>query len=270
MIEDIYQRQYSFQKFIDFPVDSNLEDDRNEMSEKFVFKLIEESIELRKEFPSMMNPWSKSQKQPDLIRIKEELSDVFLFFINFLMVWKIDFGDFTNFVKTIQDRNFQKIKEKKMKSLNDKILSIPGYTSGIGSGCLSPKYIFVGQNPGNRISHGYQFWSNPEDGSSKILLPILDKLGIRNQSYFTNIVKSTTVDNIEPTSDEILFWQTFLDEEMAILKTDCKPKIVSMGNFVKKNIKSDCHITHPAAIIRGLKTKEEYEREISNSLALNS
>jgi NTP pyrophosphatase (non-canonical NTP hydrolase) len=86
------------------------------MAEKYLFKLIEEAIEVRKEFPSVMNPFAKNQKDPSLIRIQEELSDVFLFFINLLIVWDIDFEKFIDSTLVVQDINYKILNEKLQKS----------------------------------------------------------------------------------------------------------------------------------------------------------
>ena len=85
---ELIEKQREFQRAVGFPVDSILEQDRNEMSEKYTFKLIEEAVEMRREFPSAMNPWSKHQKAADLKRVREEYADVVLFLLNIAIVWK--------------------------------------------------------------------------------------------------------------------------------------------------------------------------------------
>ena len=266
-IERIIEKQKEFQRFVGFPIDSNLENDRNELSEKYVFKLIEEAIELRKEFPSVMNPWSKKQKEADFSRIKEEMSDIFLFFINLLITWKFSFEEIVDMIEKVQENNFMKIKEKKMKMLNERILNVPGYTSGIGGGNLNPKYVFIGQNPGSKIDHGYTVWNNDKDGSSRILLPILDTIGIRQESYFTNVVKSTTVGDNEPTEDLTNFWGPILHEELEILKLGNPDiQIIGMGQYVKTVNQEWKGISHPAYVLHGGITKEEYQKEIEHAI----
>ena len=103
--------QIEFEKTIGVPINTILEKERNEMSEMFLFKLIEEAVETRREFPSVMNKWAKTQKSADPARISEELSDVFLFFFNLLIVWRIDWADFLEQVKKTQFENFTKMKE---------------------------------------------------------------------------------------------------------------------------------------------------------------
>lgn len=266
-MEQIINKQKEFERFIGFPIDSNLESDRNELSEKFIFKMIEECIELRKESPSVMNSWSKEQKEANLTRIKEEMSDVFLFFLNNMITWKIDWNKFLEIVSAVQDNNFLGVKEKKMKMLNESILAIPGYTSGIGNGNLNPKYVFIGQNPGEDMKHGYKFWSNEEDGSSKVLLPTLDAMGIRQDCYFTNLVKCTTSGNREPTENEVAFWKEYLAKEIQILgMNNGNMKMVTMGNFVKNHIPGAYHVKHPAFVLRGGMSIEDYKNEIFMTL----
>ena len=267
-MDQLIERQREFQRFVGFPIDSILESDRNEMSEKYIFKMIEEAVELRREFPSSINPWSKHQKTADLNRIKEEMSDVFLFFTNLLLVWKIDFADFLDSARLVQERNFLKIKKKKMDFLNEEILSIPGHTTGIGSGNLNPKYIFIGQNPGKGITHGYRFWSNTEDGSTKVLLPSIgDKV---SDCYFTNLVKSTTIENRQPSLEEVDFWIPFLQQELQILLTSNHAKLISLGSWTYDKLNGCGYVSeqvpHPATVLYGSNTKESFDKAIETAL----
>lgn len=267
-MKEILKKQFEFQKNLaKFPIDSNLESDRNELSEGYSLKMIGEIMEFTREFPSAFNRLSKHNKEADIVRVKEELSDVFLYFCNLLLTWKISWTEFIDIVTKVQNNNFTKVKERRMKELNETILAIPGYTSGIGSGNLNPKYVFIGQNPGQEMSHGYKFFSNEEDGSSKVLLPALDAMGLRQDSYFTNLVKCTTSGNREPIEIEVLFWKEYLDKELSILRVgNPEMKIVSMGSFVADNIAHDVHIKHPAYVLRGGITKEDYLQELKNVL----
>jgi uracil-DNA glycosylase family 4 len=269
MIEDILKKQKEFQLEVGFPILSQREADRNSMSEKYIFKAIEELIELRKEFPSSMNPWSKNQKSADIQRIHEEFSDVLLFLMNFMIVWKITPEEVLSQLKETQENNFQRMKKKKMTQLNSEILAVPGYTSGIGQGNLSPKYVFIGQNPGRSITHGYEFWSNKEDGSSKVLLPILEKLGILKDCYFTNVVKSLTPENSIPDEKTVQFWKEYLDKEISILITsNYGMEIISMGKNTSQMLTGYLfeEISHPASVMYGNIDKEQYEKEIQEIL----
>ncbi len=280
MIDTILTKQCEFQKDLaNFPIDSNLESDRNELSEGYVLKMIGEIMEFTREFPSAFNKLSKHNKEADLVRIKEELSDVFLYFCNLLLTWRIDWDEFLEIVTQVQNNNFTKVKEKKMKALNEEILDIPGYVCGVGSGSINPKYVFIGQNPGQGIEKGYKFWSNPSDGSTKVLLPALDVIGIRQDCYFTNLMRCSTDGNREPTTDEVVFWNEYLIEELSILKSgNPDMKIVLMGSFVRnhfpgviyldknKNSSEIIHVTHPSYVLRGGISKEDYLQNLKFAL----
>lgn len=263
-INKLTKAQWDFQLLAEKPVDSIQEKVRNSLAEEYILKLIEESIEVRKEFPSAFNPWSKTQKVADIKRIKEEMSDVFLFFVNLLNVWRIDFEDFLNEVEEIQDNNFKGLKGKKLAIVNQKVMNTPTHTSCIGHGNPNPKFIIVGLNPGSDIEHGYKCWSNPEDGSSRILLPILEELDILKDCYFTNLVKSTTLNNEEPSEDDVKFWSNLLKEELDILKTNNPDaKIVGLGKFVDSHIKVDISIPHPAYVYHGGMSLLDYKDVIT-------
>jgi uracil-DNA glycosylase family 4 len=268
-IEKILERQLKFQKMVNLPVDSHELETQCKLSEIYIFKMIEEAVELRKEFPSMLNAWSKVQKTPDISRIKEEMCDVFLFFVNIMLTWKVSLDDLIEVLNSVQKNNFIKVKEKKINVLNNRILSLKSKNKkiGVGQGNLYAKYVFIGQNPSSKIDNGYKFWSDEKDGSSRILLPLLNELDVRNSSYFTNIVKSTTEDNKEPDDETINFWIPYLKEELEIIKeNNNKSVIVSLGKFVdsvlnKNNIKH-VSIYHPAAIMRGSCSKKQYKDQI--------
>ena len=262
----LIERQKELQRNVGFPIDSIVEADRNKMAEDYLFKLIEEAVELRKEFPSAINPWSKKQKPADIQRIKEEFSDVLLFLMNIAIVWRFTPEEILKMVKSVQDNNFQKLKEKKMAILNEDILKIPNRVSGIGQGNLSPTYVFIGQNPGKDITQGYRFWSDSEDGSSKVLLPILKKIGILDECYFTNIVKCTTKDNEVPDDDITKFYYEFLDRELSILKmANPNLKVITMGNWTNEHWIGDAKIAHPASVLYG-GSADEYEEKLIETL----
>lgn len=264
-LDRIIERQKEFQRGLGWPIDSVSEIDRNELSEKYVFKAIEELVELRREFPSVMNPWSKHQKPADLNRVKEEFSDVLFFLINLAIVWRFSPEDMLDILDKVQTNNFKKIKERKMSILNTDILKIPNRVSGVGGGSLFPEYVFIGQNPGQGITQGYVFWSNPEDGSSKVLLPALNKLGItRDMCYFTNVVKCTTPNNVEPDPQLTEFYKEFLVKELDILRFgNPHMKIITMGNWATDACPFyDAQIKHPAYVLRGGMTHHEYDEHL--------
>lgn len=268
-LEQLVENQRLFQKGLGWPIDSVTEGDRNELSEKYVFKAIEELVELRREFPSVMNPWSKHQKSADLTRIKEEFSDVLMFLINIAIVWKFSLEDVLDNLESTQKNNFKKIKERKMAVLNTDILKIPNRVSGIGDGNLNAKYVFIGQNPGKDITQGYRFWSNPEDGSSRILLPALESLGIsRDDCYFTNVVKCTTPENREPDEDLTDFYMEFLTSELDIIKFgNPDVQFIAMGKWAEKTLNAQMKgtvdaIPHPASVMYGTYSEVTYRDKL--------
>ena len=269
-IKTLLKNQIDFQKLVGLPIDTKVESERNELAEIYIFKMIEEAVELRREFPSTMNKWSKYNKPADMARIKEELSDVMFFLINFILTFKLTPEEILEQLESVQANNFQKVKAKMMKLLNEDILKVQNHTSGIGQGNLSPKYIFIGQNPGEGITQGYEFWSDENDGSSKVLLPILDKLGIRGDCYFTNIVKSTTPGNAEPDEDLTKFWKEFLVKEIQILKANNPDaKIIALGTWSSINLPEFEHtnVYHPAYVLRGGFSSDDYEKQIQGAIA---
>lgn len=273
-LEQLIDKQKEFQRGLGWPIDSVSESDRNELSERYIFKMIEEAVELRREFPSVMNPWTKHQKSASLARVKEEYCDVLMFLINFAIVWKFTPEEIMEQLSATQKNNFKKIKERKMSILNNDILKIPNRISGIGDGNLSPKYVFVGQNPGKNITQGYRFWSNDEDGSSKILLPILENLGItRDVCYFTNVVKCTTVDNKEPDEELTQFYLEFLEKELVILGfNNPDMMVIAMGKWTENILNSavsgySIHsIPHPATVLYGTYTPVTYQDKLEEIL----
>lgn len=264
----LIKRQKEFQKAVNLPIDSFVDSDRNRITEDYLFLTIKEIIELSREFPSMMNKWSKHNKVADPQRIKEEFSDILLFLINISIVWKLSPEEIMKQLIENQINNFNKLKLKKMDFLNTDILKVPGTISGIGQGNLNPKFIFIGQNPHTRITQGYKFWSVESDGSSQILLPILDDLNIKKDSYFTNVVKCTTTNNIEPTIEHVDFYMEFLRKELEILNmgNNNSIKIIAMGKWVDKiltlNKIEHSYIPHPSFVLRGGITRNEFYQKI--------
>lgn len=267
----LQSKQKSFQKFVGAEIDSNVEEERLRLIEIYIYKLIEEGIELRKEFPSMLNIWSKQQKYYELPKVKGEMCDILLFFINICCALDIPFEDMIRHCTQIQANNFAVLKRKKMKILNDEILRIPALTCGIGQGNLDPTYVVIGQNPGQTIQSGYEFWKNENDGSSQILLPAISNLGLKDQCYFTNVVKSTTPDNQQPTPVMTAFWIPFLNKELEILNAGLSEKftIIAMGKWTSDIVKEYCpnytvkSVKHPAYFMRSSQEAlTEFQKEL--------
>mgnify|MGYP001580030848 CR=1 FL=1 len=268
---DILKKQREFEQLVGVPIDTILEKERNEMSEMFIFKAIEELVETRREFPSVLNKWSKNNKDANTDRVKEEISDAFLFMSNLLLAWRISWEEFLTQVRITQQNNFTKIKERKMKEINEEILNVPGYVSCVGQGSINPKYIFVGLNPGQGITHGYKAWHDPESGSSKVLIPVLKDLKIHEDCYFTNLVKSTTVENEEPSEELIKFWGMHLGKEIATLMiNNPEVKVITMGKAVRKSYHGDATIDHPATVLYKPDKINEFKHQIINACGLQS
>lgn len=270
-MKDILEKQKGFERLVGVPIDTILEKERNQMSEMFVYKAIEELIEVRREFPSVLNEWSKSNKDANAPRVKEELADAFLFLSNLLLAWHISWDDFLRQVIITQKNNFTKVKMKKMRILNEEMLNIPGYKTGIGSGNINPRFVFIGMNPGKDIEHGYSTWSDPGSGSSRILLPALAAFEILEDSYRTNLVKSTTPDNQEPTKEQIDFWRPFLVEELRILAINNPDmRIITMGKLVRENVETAYTIDHPASILHNPRNMSKFNEQLIEACGLQS
>lgn len=110
-MDEIFQRQREFQETTNVGIDDSSKKDF--LSEVFLFKAIEEIIELRKEFPSGLNKNSKTMKEADDNRIYEELSDVLLFLVNFMIVRGLDVNTLYDKIGEVQNNNFDKLHEKK-------------------------------------------------------------------------------------------------------------------------------------------------------------
>lgn len=269
-LKNLRDRQADFQRMVGAPIDSKLEKDRNQLSETYVFKGMEEMVELRKTFPSALNPDEKNRATVEKETVLFEFCDVIHFLINLSIVWKFSFEEILESLEKVQDNNYAKIKAKKMAQLTDLILRQPNYKTGIGYGNLSPKYIFIGQNPGNSLPyHGYPTWSEPTVGSAKILLPILEELGIKIEDcYFTNVVKSVTEKNEIPSKGLTSFWLEFLNKEIELLTYgNSLFKVIPMGSFASKELGIK-GIPHPAVVFHGT-SRSDYKNMVAQYFGID-
>lgn len=266
-LNQIIGKQIEFQEILNIDINTIVENDRNRIGENYIYKGIEEFVELRRTFPSVINADEKNPRTVDMVEVMNELSDVALFLLNFMVVFRITPEELLNHVPKVQENNFLKKKEKEMARLNHEIMRSPALVVGIGGGNIFPKYIFVGQNPAQTMKRGHTFYSVNE-GSGKILLDIIDNLGIRDQCYFTNLVKETTENNAVPPQDMIIFWRTFLHREIEILNWGCenKPIIIPIGSVSQKNLGYP-GIIHPSYVMRGGITEEEYAFKVAAFIA---
>jgi len=137
------------------------------------------------------------------------------------------------------------------------------------SGNENGEYMFVGLNPSHTIGYnGYRCWSNPKDGSSRILLPLLEEIGIIKSCYFTNIVKNVTKDNSLPTEEMFLFWKDCFEDEIKKVNPFI---ILAMGTDTYSKMREfgiDCEkIWHPAYMFRG-GNREDYKKQILKALKI--
>lgn len=233
ILNEIIAKQRDFQKMVGFPIDTNVESVRNEVAEKYIFKMIEEAVELRREFPSVMNPWSKHQKPADMQRIKEEFCDVLLFLMNFMIAFKLSPDEVLEEIHKVQHHNFEKIKGQMMDQLNQDITKVQNHVSGIGSGSLTPKVVFIGQNPKEGLTKGEKFTFVLPPGEYSDVV------------YVTNIVKSTTPQNVEPSEELTAFWKEFLKRELDILRANNPDmKIITIGRWADENLQDYPHMTY--------------------------
>jgi len=263
--KSIAKKQKEFQRLVKYPVDTILESERNEMSEKYLFKMIEEIVELRKEFPSVANPYSKSQKTADLTRVKEELADVILFLVNFINIWKFSIEELVDTIEATQKHNVEKVKMKKMNVINSEILKIPGETKMTGVGSLSPKYIF--------IIHHQIYGGDERSELVKGLVGVLKNLGIMKDTYMTAIVKEA-IPGTEVDENLVTFWWEFLEKELEVLMGEdyLNMKIIAVGDEVSQEFFMrfpSIHITKVDSLKRlvdGEVTIEEYEQHLKNAI----
>ena len=150
-----------------------------------------------------------------------------------------------------------------------------------GDGDPDTEILFIGEGPG--------YWEDqkgvPFVGNAGLLLnQILLKIGVeRRNIYITNVVHHRPPENRDPTAEEIMAYQTYLDEIIKIID----PKMIvtlgrfSMGKFIPNVFISSVHgrektvdwegkyitvvpMYHPAAALRStevkLKLTADFER----------
>ena len=150
-----------------------------------------------------------------------------------------------------------------------------------GDGDPDTEILFIGEGPG--------YWEDqkgvPFVGNAGLLLnQILLKIGVeRRDIYITNVVHHRPPENRDPTAEEIMAYQTYLDEIIKIID----PKMIvtlgrfSMGKFIPNVFISSVHgrektvdwegkyitvvpMYHPAAALRStevkLKLTADFER----------
>ena len=177
----------------------------------------------------------------------------------------------------------QLLDELKSKMEADTSLPLRGGATQLvfGDGDPDTEILFIGEGPG--------YWEDqkgvPFVGNAGLLLnQILLKIGVeRRNIYITNVVHHRPPENRDPTAEEIMAYQTYLDEIIKIID----PKMIvtlgrfSMGKFMPNVFISSVHgrekavdwkgksitvvpMYHPAAALRStevkLKLTADFER----------
>lgn len=146
-LTQLFNSQAEFQRLAGVKIQTNLNSERIRLAEIFLFKAIEEIIELRRTFPSQLNKWSKSQPVVDMTQTKNELCDSILFLTNFALAMDISPEEIATQLQLVQENNFKILKSKKMDLLNNEILRNPS-DPRLGIGNLNPNAVYITQKDG--------------------------------------------------------------------------------------------------------------------------
>lgn len=194
------KRQYEFQLLAGVDIDTQVLSDRYRIAEIFLYKAIEEIIELRRTFPSQLNKWSKNQPEADTVRIMQEFADVMFYLSNFELVMQLDPSQAALIALEVQENNFRKLKAKKLGILYEEIIRNPTECH-VGSGNIMPRRIFITEG----------------DEPPKDFEPELD--------YHTFFTKNHSFSN------EVIgrYWWAFLVQELAILTSGCNAEVLIQG-----------------------------------------
>lgn len=107
LIEDVFRDQKEFQRLMQLPIDSEDPETKNRLAEIYLFKLIEEVVELRKTQPSGLVIHKKTPKI-DRSEMLAETADVAMFLIDFMIVREITVFELMMKIKEKQSVNFAK------------------------------------------------------------------------------------------------------------------------------------------------------------------
>lgn len=273
-LNDIIKGQEAFQELCEVNIKTIVAKDINEHSERYLFKAIEEIIELRKTFPSELNQWAKNQGSENKQEIKEELADTMMFLINFCLVRRISPQELLETMALVQEVNFNKLKQKKLAILNDEMLRVPNKRIGLGGGNLMPAVVFIGVNPGQSLKEDQNCWDNPPQKSAVGFLKRALAMGKTRLNldlsdiYMTNVVKEVTEDNSKPTDTMVKFWMPFLRRELEIVNSGADPIYLTMGMEASRTVMqmeppkpSFTPIKHPSYYMRNGFTENQYYKE---------
>ena len=111
MFEQIINLQRTFQEHCGLPINGT-EEERNQLAETYLYKCIDEIIELKDTFPSSLNKYRKNQPVENRDEMRKELCDVILWLINFCLAKKIDISELDIELVSTINNNFNKLYEK--------------------------------------------------------------------------------------------------------------------------------------------------------------
>lgn len=273
MNQDQLIKQSEFQDLVGVKIDNLSSVERATLSEKYLFKAIEEIIELRKTFPSGFF-LEKNTPTFDRNALLREFVDAQLFLTNFGILWQISDEELSNTIDWVQNNNFTKMKKKAIDTYNSNILSMEqpitfdvgcDWKIGIGRGAINPKFFIVAQNAAQTIQHGEEVFKleyKNDRVSGNLLLQGLDKLGILDQCYFTNAVKHATPKNRAPTKPECRFWNSYLSEEYGILLANNENMVTMPLGKTAQEMCGSAGLYHPSAVFYGTLTPENYFEQL--------
>lgn len=108
----IFDRQELFQELVGYNLKQLGLEAKLNVSEAYILKMIEECVELRKTMPSAFNQFEKNRACLSQMRMLQELSDVLLFAVNFMITWDVDPVELLLVMEGVQDNNFDKLQAK--------------------------------------------------------------------------------------------------------------------------------------------------------------
>lgn len=119
-LEQIFENQRILQRTHGFPIDSINPADKDRMAEIYIYKMVEECIELRRTQPSSLIPMSKSQPEIDRTAMISEGVDIQLYFINWMIARGVTPDELLDQLDAVQANNLAKAHERGAAMENNK------------------------------------------------------------------------------------------------------------------------------------------------------
>ncbi len=143
-------------------------------------------------------------------------------------------------------------------------------------GYINAKYMWIAQNPGYVINKKTECVfpiNNNNNSEQDKFTKYLDDIGMYELSYFTNLVKCSTINNIKPNDEEISNCFNYIEHEINIIK----PKIIiTLGNLAKNIINNKYkdikiyNLYHPTYVFSYNKNLiDSYKKQILNIFNTN-